>query len=166
MVRRLNPLTTGNARRMRRSMTDAEQVLWSRLRLRQFDGYKFRRQHPIGSYIVDFVCIEARLVIEVDGVQHADDEEYDQVRSRFLAERGYRVIRYWNGDVLMHLNGVLESIWTELGCNLAPRDQAGAERHAEVGRPASTDVVDNHVPPSGLRPPSPCEGEETTCGAD
>lgn len=81
--------------------------LWSRLRRQQIDGFRFRRQQPIGRYVVDFFCPEAKLIVEVDGGQHAGDSG---VRTRWLAGRGYRVIRFWNNDVLRSTDGVAEKI--------------------------------------------------------
>jgi very-short-patch-repair endonuclease len=87
--------------------------LWYALRNRQICGLKFVRQEPIGRYVCDFVCREKLVVIEVDGGQHAESKR-DEVRDHYLAERGYRVLRYWNNDVLSNLQGVLESIAGEL----------------------------------------------------
>ncbi|MBI5826690.1 MAG: endonuclease domain-containing protein [Deltaproteobacteria bacterium] len=98
------------ARVLRRNMTDAEKVLWRHLRLRQVDGHKFRRQHPIGDYIVDFVCLEKRLVIEVDGGQHAESMMYDRERSSWLEARGYMTLRFWNNQVIHEAQAVLEAI--------------------------------------------------------
>ena len=100
---------TGLARRLRGVPTDAEKKLWYRIRARSLGGHKFVRQEPIGPYIVDFVCREQRLVIEVDGGQHATDPR-DAVRDRWLAEHRYRVLRFWNNDVLGNMDGVLEAI--------------------------------------------------------
>jgi very-short-patch-repair endonuclease len=91
-------------------MTDAELRLWLRLRGEQVDGYRFRRQVPIGPYVVDFVCRKASLVIEVDGGQHAGEEARDAERTARLESRGYRVIRFWNADVLQEPDGVLATI--------------------------------------------------------
>lgn len=91
-------------------MTDAEALLWCRLRNRQLFGHKFRRQQPIGKYIADFYCPEAKLIIELDGHEHANQIEYDAERSTWLQALGYAVIRFWNGDVLRNLSGVLEEI--------------------------------------------------------
>jgi very-short-patch-repair endonuclease len=102
------------ARRLRANQTDAETVLWNRIRNRQIDGHKFARQVPIGGYICDFVCREKQIVIEVDGGQH-DESAEDAVRDRYLASEGYRVLRFWNNDVLGNLEGVLITIQTELG---------------------------------------------------
>ncbi|NEU99513.1 endonuclease domain-containing protein [Bradyrhizobium uaiense] len=101
------------ARGLRTNQTDAEIVLWNRIRNRQIDGHKFARQVPAGRYICDFVCREKRIVIEVDGGQHADSVE-DAVRDRYLTDEGYRVLRFWNNDVLGNIDGVLITIQTEL----------------------------------------------------
>ena len=95
------------ARRLRLSPTDAEIRLWSRLRRKQLDGFRFRRQHPLGPYVADFFCAEGRLIVEVDGGQHAADSD---TRTRWLVGRGYRVIRFWNNDVLANTDGVLLAI--------------------------------------------------------
>jgi very-short-patch-repair endonuclease len=97
------------AQRLRRNSTEAERKLWNRLRSRSIAGLKFVRQEPIGPYIADFVCRERRLVIEVDGSQHPGSEQ-DRVRDRWLAEHRYRVLRFWNNDVLANTDGVLEAI--------------------------------------------------------
>ena len=91
-------------------MTDAEQALWYRIRARRFGGWKFRRQVPLGDYIVDFLCEDARVVVELDGGQHAERVVYDGVRTRWLEARGYRVVRYWNDDVLGNMDGVLATL--------------------------------------------------------
>src|SRR5712692_5383615 len=91
------------ARKLRRTPTDAEIRLWSRLRGKQLAGFRFRRQHPLGPFVVDFFCAEAKLIVEVDGGQHADDGE---ARTRWLQARGYRVIRFWNNKVLANTEGV------------------------------------------------------------
>ncbi|HUC60901.1 MAG TPA: endonuclease domain-containing protein [Alphaproteobacteria bacterium] len=98
------------ARRLRKTPTDAEIRLWSRLRRNQLDGFRFRRQQPIGAYVVDFFCPEARLIIEVDGGQHAIDEVRDAKRTQWLEGRGYRVLRFWNNDVLGNTDGALGTI--------------------------------------------------------
>jgi very-short-patch-repair endonuclease len=97
------------ARELRTTMTDAEKRLWWLVRNRQLDGHKFRRQHPIGAFVADFVCIERRLIIELDGGQHADST-YDARRTAWLENHGWRVIRFWNNDVLSGTEGVLEVI--------------------------------------------------------
>jgi len=101
------------ARRLRVNQTDAERALWNRLRNRQVDGYKFVRQEPVEGYVCDFVCRESALIIEVDGGQHADSAE-DVIRDRHLADKGYKVLRFWNNDVLGNLEGVLIAVQSEL----------------------------------------------------
>ena len=105
---------TSRARQLRRDATDAERLVWSVLRDRQLDGYKFRRQTPIGPYIVDFLCMQGRLIIELDGGQHQQRADYDQERTRFLESRGYRVLRYWNNEVFDDLESVVNAIHMEL----------------------------------------------------
>jgi very-short-patch-repair endonuclease len=91
-------------------MTDAERKLWSILRGRQLEGLKFRRQHPFGDYILDFVCLEEQLVIEVDGGQHLEQMAEDDNRTKALKDAGFRVLRFWNHDVLQKLEAVAELI--------------------------------------------------------
>jgi very-short-patch-repair endonuclease len=97
------------ARQLRSDMTEAERRLWSLLRDRRLTGYKFRRQRPLGPFIVDFVCMEHRLVIEVDGGQHADNEA-DTRRTAWLEAEGWHVIRFWNNEVLSNSDGVAERV--------------------------------------------------------
>ena len=103
-------MASTRARELRKNATDAERKLWWKLRYRQLDGYRFRRQVPIGPYIIDFVCLSHRLPIELDGSQHGGAIAYDQARTRWLESRGYRVLRFWNGDVLRDMEGVLDTI--------------------------------------------------------
>jgi very-short-patch-repair endonuclease len=109
-------------------MTEAEKRLWRKLRELGLP-WRFRRQHPIGRHIVDFACPAAKLVIELDGGQHVISLSADELRSREIAERGHRVIRFWNGDVIENIGGVLEMIFRELSL-CAPR---GGEGRGEVG---------------------------------
>ncbi len=115
-----NPLVP-RARALRRTMTDAEALLWTELRRRQVYGARFRRQVPIGPYIADFARHNPRLVIEVDGSQHAESM-YDDARDAYLTRRGFTVVRFWNGDVLSDLHGVVERIGDEV---LAGRRRSG-----------------------------------------
>jgi len=101
------------SRALRASMTDAERKLWFALRDRRFAGFKFRRQVPIDRFIADFVCFEARLVIEVDGGQHAGSLR-DRLRDKWFAANGLRVVRFWNNEVLSNLEGVLTVLLGEL----------------------------------------------------
>ncbi len=98
-------------RQLRRDATDAERALWRYLRGRQMDGAKFRRQHPFGDYILDFVCLERRIVIELDGGQHADTALYDSRRTRLLEEAGFVVQRFWNNEIFDNSVAVLDVIW-------------------------------------------------------
>ena len=100
------------ARRLRKSMTDAEQALWKRLRFQQ-TGHRFRRQHPVGPFVADFACLAERLIVEVDGGQHCDSPT-DARRDAFLRDEGYRVLRFWNTDVLQNMDGVLQVILERL----------------------------------------------------
>jgi very-short-patch-repair endonuclease len=99
---------------MRRDLTNAEKLFWWEVKDRRLDGYKFRRQHPIGPYIADFACIEGKLVVEIDGGQHADAMPYDQQRDDYLQSQGFRVLRFWNADVQTNMEGVIDTILVAL----------------------------------------------------
>jgi uncharacterized protein HI_1162 len=99
---------------MRFNMTDAEYALWYHLRNREFFNIRFNRQVVIGNYIVDFCCRRLKLIIELDGEQHAEQGLYDEKRTNYLASEGYRVIRFWNDEVLRNIDGVLEAIYEEI----------------------------------------------------
>jgi very-short-patch-repair endonuclease len=118
-----NPSHAPLAKNLRACMTDAEARLWYYLRGGRFMGWKFRRQVPMGDYIVDFVCDRARVIVEIDGGQHGEQAAQDLVRTRWLEGQGYRVVRYWNNDVLTNIVGVLES--------LSPALSQGRGRKAE-----------------------------------
>jgi very-short-patch-repair endonuclease len=107
-------LNVDRARGLRQTMTDAERTLWRHLRNRQLSGLKFRRQHEIDRHIVDFVCTEALLIVELDGGQHADQVNYDERRTQQLEAMGYRVLRFWNNDVLVNIDSVLEVVMEAL----------------------------------------------------
>ena len=98
------------ARTLRNSATDAERRLWQPLRLRQLGGFRFRRQVPLHGYIVDFLCVELKLVVELDGGQHVEQAAYDEIRTGVLQGAGYCVLRYWNDDVLLRTSEVLEDV--------------------------------------------------------
>lgn len=104
------------SKQLRIEMTPEESRLWYLLRDRRFFGYKFRRQMPIGPYIVDFACFKASLIVELDGGQHQDDVEYDQRRSAFLNDNGWKVIRFWNNEFRSNEEGVLKVILEHLQC--------------------------------------------------
>ncbi len=132
------------ARAMRREPTEAERQLWIRLRFRQIAGARFRRQRPVGPYIVDFVCPEFMLVVELDGSQHADQESYDAARSAFLEAMGYEVVRFWNSDIFANPGEVVETIRVVIARR---RDR------------------DHNPPLSALRAPSPASGPLAALGA-
>ena len=105
-----NPILLHHAREMRQQPTEPERRLWQHLRRKQLGGFRFRRQQPLGAYIVDFYCHDSRLVVEVDGDSHAFQEEYDAERTAWLEEQGNQVIRFWNVEVMQNLDGVLQVI--------------------------------------------------------
>ncbi|MDH4276200.1 MAG: endonuclease domain-containing protein [Gammaproteobacteria bacterium] len=98
---------------LRKNMTDAERLLWRHLRAKRLDGAKFRRQQPIGPYIVDFIHFESRLIVEIDGGQH-NASIYDEVRDEWLTMQGFKIVRFWNHDVLGNIESVLQKIDAEL----------------------------------------------------
>ena len=100
----------GRERQLRRDQTEAERVLWQHLRDRRLLGWKFRRQHRIGPYFADFACVEATLVVELDGSQHLTQQRHDDARTSFLETQGFRVLRFWNDDVLRDTEAVLATI--------------------------------------------------------
>lgn len=107
---RTTPKGYERARELRKNLTPAEKKLWAYLRGNKLHGIKFRRQHALGNYIVDFCSVKQKLIIELDGSQHLDQGEYDLERTRFLNEQGYRVLRFWNDQVLKDINGVVLAI--------------------------------------------------------
>jgi len=104
----------GKVRELRKNPTEAEQRLWKNLRLRRLGGFKFRRQQPLGEYIVDFVCFERRLIIEVDGGQHSELEDHDTKRDEWLKRQGFNILRFWNHQVLRDIEAVKEKIFIAL----------------------------------------------------
>ena len=103
-------INTERARELRKVQTEAEKLLWKHIRNRQLSGYKFRRQYPVGHYIVDFVCLSIQLIIELDGSQHMNNESYDERRTQYLNARGFKVVRFWNNDILIQTDSVLEAL--------------------------------------------------------
>ena len=101
-------------RRLRNNMTDAEQRLWRFLRRKQMSDFKFRRQHPFGDYIIDFVCLEIMLAVEVDGGQHNERLAEDTARTEYLKRAGFRVLRFWNNEVMSEIDSVTAAIWCVL----------------------------------------------------
>jgi len=117
-------MTITRARSLRKTATEAEKLMWRKLRSRQLNGWKFSRQIEIGPYIVDFVCREQKLIVEIDGGQHAT-EAADRVRTTYLEAQGYRIVRYWNNEVLTNITGVLEALRSSLAC---PSPQPSPQR--------------------------------------
>ena len=113
-TRRTQPKSLASARRLRRNLTDAEQRLWRYLRQRQISGFHFRKQCPVGPYIADFACLRAKLIVQVDGGQHADSATHAVPAVCFTAH-GYRTLRFWNNDVLANTDGVIIMITAALG---------------------------------------------------
>jgi very-short-patch-repair endonuclease len=111
----LPPRNRANAKSMRKAMTDAELKLWNELRAHRLMGLGFRRQFPIAGYIVDFACPEKKLVVEVDGSQHADANEGDEARTKRLEQDGWTILRFWNDDVIRDLDNVCQHIVIEAG---------------------------------------------------
>jgi len=160
------------ARHLRRNMTDVERHLWHRLRERQIKGFKFRRQHPFREYVLDFVCLEAKVVIELDGSQHFDVQSHDAVRTSKLEAAGFQVLRFWNNEVLGNIEGVLEVIWRSLPEEIKP-PPSSATAPCVALPPASMQSLPSPLQGEGENPvravsnlsqldaitPSPCKGE-------
>ena len=106
-----------NAKNLRKNITDLEYKLWKILKNRNFKGFKFRRQHPIGRYIVDFVCLEARLIIEIDGLHHQEQYNYDENRSNDLEKMGFTILRFWNKELINDFEKVKMAIYNQLKSN-------------------------------------------------
>ena len=115
--KRASPKTYERARLLRRESTPAERKLWAYLRGDKLHGVNFRRQHAIGNFIVDFVSIKNKLVIELDGSQHLDQVQYDIERSKYFESQGYKVVRFWNNQVENDINGVIRTIELALKCD-------------------------------------------------
>jgi very-short-patch-repair endonuclease len=114
MHKRTTPKIFGHAKQLHRNMSPAETKLWKHLRAHQMRDVHFRNQHAIGNYIVDFCAPRQKLIIELDGSQHLEQKEYDEERTKYLEARGYRVLRFWNNDVLKNMETVLKVIWSVL----------------------------------------------------
>ena len=115
MHKRTTSKIFARARELRREMTPVERKLWARLRVHRMQDVHFRTQHAIGNYVVDFCSVRKRLIIELDGGQHLEQEDYDKERTKFLESKGYRVLRFWNNDVTKDMDAVLNTIWEALG---------------------------------------------------
>ncbi|MBS0464228.1 MAG: endonuclease domain-containing protein [Proteobacteria bacterium] len=119
------------ARELRNHATDAEHLLWRHLRSRQLGGFRFRRQVPLGNFVVDFCCPQAQLVVELDGGQHGDRVDYDLSRTAWLGDRGYGVLRFWNHEVMQRTDAVLEEIHRQLTRNFTPPQPSPSLRERE-----------------------------------
>jgi len=129
LMTKTHPDLKSLSRALRRRQTDVERILWGHLRSRRFQGFRFRRQQPIERYIVDFCCFENRLIIELDGGQHNVNKEKDEVRTRVLEDNGFRVLRFWDSEVIQELEAVLTRILKALGTeNPSPRPLPQGER--------------------------------------
>ena len=133
-MRRIQESQTKNARSLRATMTDAERNLWHSIRKNQL-GVRFRRQHPIEKFTVDFACLDQKVVLEIDGGQHANESVRDESRTRILEAHGFKVLRFWNNEVLQNLEGVLQMITQELASHPHPGlpPQRGKERNLPSG---------------------------------
>jgi very-short-patch-repair endonuclease len=107
-------MSTRKAKELRQNRTEAEKRLWERLRRKRIDGFRFRQQAPLGKFVVDFVCFEPKLVVELDGGQHAEQAAYDERRTEWLESQGFRVLRFWNNEVFENIEGVEEAIQAAL----------------------------------------------------
>ena len=172
-VKRIPPTLRSFAQRLRRGQTDAEQKLWMHLRNGLLKGWKFRRQHPIGGFIVDFCCLEGMLIIELDGSQHLEQDEADEERTKYLNSVGFRVLRFWNDDVLTKTDDVLEEILRALegSGDFHPHPHPSPLPHREREQEKSPSNLGLSSRPSsgrerglekGLRMPAEWEGHEAT----
>lgn len=109
-LKRATPKSYERARALRKELTPAERKLWAYLRGNQLSGVSFRRQHAIGNYIVDFVSIKKKLIIELDGSQHLEQQEYDTERTKYLESQGYKVVRFWNNQVERGMDGIIQKL--------------------------------------------------------
>lgn len=141
------PKTRSRAKTLRRTMTEAEIILWSRLRRGLLNGYHFRRQHPVGPFIADFACTKAKLIIEVDGATHSSSTElaYDTRRTNFLNAQGWQVLRVWNSDIYGNLDGVLENILGHLATS-SPLRPLGTSPRKRVEESAASVFRDQTIP--------------------
>ena len=127
MHKRTTPKIFGRAKELHRNMSQAQAKLWKHLRAHRMGNVHFRNQHAIGNYIVDYCAPRQKLIIELDGSQHLEQQEYDEERTRYLEARGYRILRFWNHDVMNNVDVVLKMIWDTLNDN-NERTQPGTFR--------------------------------------
>jgi len=154
----INAFRRTTAKRLRENTTAAEDLLWRRLRRFPIAGTHFRRQVPIGPYVVDFACMAARLIVEVDGSQHGRDDKLkrDEARTRWLEAEGYRVIRFWNNDLTRNMDGVLEAIYAAIHGSSSAEPQP--LKHRRRKRAAVSQAEGHPTPARFARRPSPCRG--------
>ena len=145
-------------RHLRRNITDVERHLWRRLRDRQIKGFKFRRQHPFREYVLDFVCLEAKLVIELDDSQHFDAQSPDAVKTSKLVAAGFQVLRFWNNEVLSNIEGVLEVVWRALPEEIQPPPSLPSPLQGE-GDEALEEKSSIAIPQGDSVTPSSLQGE-------
>ena len=163
-MRSVDATGTRLRRRLRRDQTDPERILWYRLRGRRLAGFKFVRQDSVGRYVADFACREVKLIVELDGSQHADSA-HDRVRDAWLAEQGYRVLRFWNADVMTNMNSVLDTIVAALPPSPRQRGEGrgdlvvGAASPKGEGEGASPGEPDPSPPPHPRLPPRSADNE-------
>ncbi|HOO82797.1 MAG TPA: ribosome maturation factor RimM [Alphaproteobacteria bacterium] len=131
--------TVKTARTLRKNQTDAEKLLWSKLRNRQFENLKFRRQHPVPPYVADFYCEDLKLIVEIDGGQHTPEK--DRERQKYIEDQGYKIIRFWNNDVLSNIDGVLEKLSLSIPSPKPSPQGEGLTSRICVGRIASAHGV-------------------------
>ena len=132
----MNQLRT-RARQLRQNSTDVEKLLWRRIRMWQLDGHKFRRQQPLGKYIVDFVCLEKRLIVELDGGQHAGRIDSDSDRDDWLRSQGFIILRFWNHEVLENTQSVVEKIYKTLKSTPLPHSFPARGKEADLSENAA-----------------------------
>lgn len=145
-------MNTVNARELRKRATDCERLLWLHLRAHRLQGFKFRRQQPIGPYIVDFVCFEARCIVEADGGQHREQAKYDARRDAWLTSQGFTVLRFWNNEILANTDGVLETILAACRAAGSPSPQPLPHRGGAQQRQAKTSSADQTDAPNSPLP--------------
>jgi very-short-patch-repair endonuclease len=157
-TRPLDHIKRASARRLRQRATPAEVRFWKALERLPIDGSHFRRQVPIGPYVVDFACLSVRLVVELDGGHHGEPEQSrrDAARTAWLEAEGYRVLRFWNDEVQSNVNGVLDTIYAALHGSLAAVSAIDSDRLSP--RPHPTPSLRDDPPPRGEGDPSPVAG--------
>ena len=121
----MNQTSLERARQLRKNSTEAEHALWSELRSKRLNGHKFKRQQLLGRYIVDFVCLAAKLIVEADGGQHAEHQDDDRIRDDWLKSQGFRILQFWNNEILSNLEGVMQVICDHLPPSPQPSPTRG-----------------------------------------